>query len=231
MEIELFNDVAQSDKYTQVLTIKVPPLLEPLLATSIDIVAGTAKQWTIGQADWAPFKPRAVNPFVISIPAEVASYLTFDETEMKFTLTADRAIKDAAKSNPVIDVELFNENETTSKFSQTMKIQVPPILSADIDQSVALVVGTAKEWILPAPDSSPYQMDTEAPIRVDIPADIQSYLTFTAQSRTLSWSNNINAMHTVEGKTYTINIKLKNEQGTESSYNQKLTFTVPVIPA
>ena len=70
------------------------------------------------------------------------------------------------------------------------------------------MVGTATEWVLPAPDASPFNMDQKNPILVDIPKDIQSYLTFAALSRALNWSNNINAMHTVEGKTYTLTITL-----------------------
>lgn len=109
VEIELFNDVGMSDKYTQVLTINVPPLLDPVLAPIVNVVAGTALEWTIGSADWAPFSARGNDPFVISIPASLASYLSFDESQMKFTIVADRAVKDAANTDTVIDVQLFND--------------------------------------------------------------------------------------------------------------------------
>ena len=106
-----------------------------------------------------------------------------------------------------------------------------PVFSAAIDTSVALVVATQKQWTLPAPDPAPFSMRAQDPIVATIPNDISTFLTFDVTTRTFTWSNNVNAMHTVENKTFKVQIALYNELSETTSYEQELTFTVPVIPA
>lgn len=58
---------------------------------------------------------------------------------------------------------------------------VPPKFKTELEPEVSLIVGAAKEWVLPETESKPYTMADSNPILASIPNDLKLYVTFDAE--------------------------------------------------
>ena len=99
---------------------------------------------------------------------------------------------------------------------------VPPKFSAPIDPTINLVVGTAKQWTLPAPDYTPFQPHVTEPIVALIIPDLVVPLTFNTQTYTFSWTQDTSIYKTIFEKYTAVKpkviITLKNKNGDKSDH-------------
>ena len=104
----------------------------------------------------------------------------------------------------------------------TFSRKVPPVFSAPIDPTIDLIVGTARQWTLPAPDYTPFQPDSSESIIALIIPDLVIPLTFDTQSYTFSWSADTSIYKTIHEKYIQVApkvvITLKNENGDKSDH-------------
>ena len=77
-----------------------------------------------------------------------------------------------------IKIELHNDNGNKASYTQTLTVAVPPVFATPLDPKMELTVGTAKTWYIPAPDYKPLNAAVTDSFVVNIPASLQSYLTF-----------------------------------------------------
>ena len=105
---------------------------------------------------------------------------------------------------------------------------VPPKFKTTLDSSVALQVGTVKNWKLPETDPAPYTMATKDPIKVEIPSSLKLYLTFDSATSTFFWSDDLTAQNLVTGTnadtTYSVTITLTNSRGDIANFTQSLNI-------
>ena len=90
---------------------------------------------------------------------------------------------------------------------------VLPTFSSTLESEVYLNVGNAKEWTLPEPDASPYNMADVDPVTVGIPDDLKYYLTFDSEDQTFIWIDDLSAQELVSQgaqKEFELSITLKN---------------------
>ena len=77
MQLDLYNDVGTTDQFFFDLKIEVPCVFSTTLDASVELVVGTAKSWILPPLDCAPVYPKASDPIVVTIPAELQPYITF----------------------------------------------------------------------------------------------------------------------------------------------------------
>ena len=172
---------------------------------------------------------------------EIKSYFTFslykNQTDSKsyisYNYTANTATENLIGRTDLIINIILVDAENKSNTTYTTKVifnkASPPKFKTTLDSSVALQVGTVKNWKLPETDPAPYTMATKDPIKAEIPSSLKLYLTFNSATSTFFWSDDLTAQNLVTGENadtkYNVTISLTNSRGDIANFTQSLNIT------
>ena len=103
LTIELYNDQGDKASFTQTLTVAVPPVFSATLDSTVELTVGTAKQWEIPVADFSPLQASPVDSLVVTIPASLQNYISFDGAQ-KFSFTDDQTVRNSLAAGMSIQI-------------------------------------------------------------------------------------------------------------------------------
>ena len=234
----------QSSTYTRpyAMSLKIlsvtAPKIQDYKFTIWEIITDKNQELTTPAITEGTLSPATLN---VTLSTEINSYFTVtlykNATDSKSYVTYKYSATTATetligKKNLKIDIALvdaLNKSNTTYSLKVVFNKASPPKFKTTLDSSVNLVVGTAKNWVLPEPDPSPYTMATKDPVKAIIPASLKLYLTFNSATRTFFWSDDLTAQNLVTGKNadtkYSVTITLTNSRGDVANFTQSLNIT------